>query len=103
MKGFILKKFFKKISIVFCITFIADILIAKFTNVNIEDILLYTSLLFFSIPVFDLLTNHKLTTLIYRGNTDDSIFKCTRVFLMCISIAVTLIAFSYFFKTLGSI
>ena len=102
MKGLILKKLFIKISIVLCIAFIADLMFARSTNGNIEDILLYTSLLFFSIPVFDLLTSHGLTKFIYRKSADNSMFKCTRIFLICLSVAVALIILSYFFKTLGS-
>jgi Mn2+/Fe2+ NRAMP family transporter len=88
-----LTKYLKKCSATFFLILAADSCIALATDEKMENILLYTAMILFLIPIADLLFNHRLTE---SKKTNGMLSNKMRLYILTLSVGCCLITTSYF-------
>lgn len=89
-----LMKLLKKSSATFLLILAIDSCIAAVTGKGIENILLYTAVLFFLLPVADILSSHKI---IGKEKSGGFLSRKMRIYILSVTVGFSLVTTSYFF------
>ncbi len=88
-----LTKYLKKGSATFFLILAADSCVALATDEKIENIMLYTAMILFLVPIADLLSNHRL---VGSEKANGMLSNKMRLYILALSVGCCLITASYF-------